>query len=96
MNGWTWEKMIRKAPAALHIFWPDMSLDTTPKERQADPSKAKSLAEQNKERRKNVAAIQSFFDDARANIHRLWIAGHEVSLESRHTRLYERYRNRPR
>jgi hypothetical protein len=26
----------------------------------------------------------------------LWIAGREVSLESRHTRLYEKYRNRPR
>ncbi len=27
---------------------------------------------------------------------RAWIAGHEVSLASRHTRLYERYRSRPR
>jgi imidazolonepropionase-like amidohydrolase len=34
--------------------------------------------------------------DLRANVQRLWIAGHEVSLTSRHTKLYERYRNRPR
>ena len=34
--------------------------------------------------------------DLRTSVRRLWIAGREVSLESRHTRLYERYRNRPR
>jgi imidazolonepropionase-like amidohydrolase len=34
--------------------------------------------------------------DLRANLVRMWIGGREVSLESRHTRLYERYRSRPR
>jgi len=34
--------------------------------------------------------------DIRSNVKRMWIAGKEVSLESRHTRLYEKYRNRPR
>jgi len=33
--------------------------------------------------------------DLRSNVKRMWIAGQEVSLESRHTRLYEKYRNRP-
>jgi len=33
--------------------------------------------------------------DLRANVKRMWIAGKEVSLESRHTRLYEKYKNRP-
>ena len=33
--------------------------------------------------------------DIRSNVKRMWIAGKEVSLESRHTRLYEKYRNRP-
>jgi imidazolonepropionase-like amidohydrolase len=33
--------------------------------------------------------------DIRANVKRMWIAGREVSLESRHTRLYEKYRHRP-
>ena len=33
--------------------------------------------------------------DIRANVKRMWIAGKEVSLESRHTRLYEKYKNRP-
>ena len=34
--------------------------------------------------------------DIRSNVKRMWIAGKEVSLESRHTRFYEKYKNRPR
>ncbi len=34
--------------------------------------------------------------DIRTTVLRLWIQGREVPLESRHTRLYERYRARPR
>jgi len=34
--------------------------------------------------------------DIRSNVKRMWIDGREVSLESRHTRLYERYKSRPR
>ncbi len=34
--------------------------------------------------------------DARSNVSRMWLAGREVKLGSRHTALYERYRNRPR
>jgi imidazolonepropionase-like amidohydrolase len=33
--------------------------------------------------------------DLRANVTRMWIAGKEVSLENRHTKLYEKYKNRP-
>ena len=33
--------------------------------------------------------------DLRTNVKRMWIAGEEVSLESRHTRLYEKYKARP-
>lgn len=33
--------------------------------------------------------------DLRRNVLRMWIGGREVSLESRHTRLYDRYRQRP-
>jgi imidazolonepropionase-like amidohydrolase len=34
--------------------------------------------------------------DIRSNVKHLWLAGQEVSLETRHTRLYEKYKNRPR
>src|SRR5205085_898016 len=33
--------------------------------------------------------------DLRANVKRMWIDGKEISLDSRHTRLYEKYKNRP-
>lgn len=33
--------------------------------------------------------------DLRANVTHVWIAGKEVSLETRHTRLYQKYKNRP-
>jgi imidazolonepropionase-like amidohydrolase len=33
--------------------------------------------------------------DIRSNVKRLWFEGREVKLESRHTRLYEKYRSRP-
>lgn len=33
--------------------------------------------------------------DIRSNVKQMWIAGREISLESRHTRLYEKYKNRP-
>ncbi len=33
--------------------------------------------------------------DIRSNVKRLWIAGKEINLETRHTRLYGKYKNRP-
>ena len=33
--------------------------------------------------------------DIRSNVKRMWVAGKEVSLESRHTRLYQKYKARP-
>jgi imidazolonepropionase-like amidohydrolase len=33
--------------------------------------------------------------DARSRVRRMWIAGREISLENRHTRLYQKYKNRP-
>jgi imidazolonepropionase-like amidohydrolase len=34
--------------------------------------------------------------DIRANVKHLWIGGKEVSLDSRHTKLYDKYKDRPR
>ena len=30
-----------------------------------------------------------------SQVKRMWLSGQELSLESRHTRLYEKYKNRP-
>ena len=66
MTGWTYEQMIVKKPAALHVFWPGMDLSTTPKEKSRDKEKWKSLEDQAKERRAKLAALADFFDEAKA------------------------------
>ena len=47
-------------------------------------------------REATLIAVDGDILDARANVRRMWIAGREADLSSRHTRLYERYRSRPR
>jgi imidazolonepropionase-like amidohydrolase len=43
----------------------------------------------------SLIAVDGDILDLRANVTRMWIAGVETTLESRHTRLYGKYRNRP-
>jgi len=66
LDGWTWEQMLVKQPAALHVYWPDLALNTAPKEHAADPAKWKSLDDQDSERRKKIRDLTDFFADARA------------------------------
>jgi imidazolonepropionase-like amidohydrolase len=40
-------------------------------------------------------AVDGDIFDIRANVKHMWIAGKKISLQSRHTRLYEKYKNRP-
>jgi len=42
-----------------------------------------------------LIAVDGDILDIRANVRRMWIAGEESDLSSRHTRLYDRYRSRP-
>ena len=42
-----------------------------------------------------LIAVDGDILDIRSNVKRMWMGGEEVSLESRHTRLHEKYRNRP-
>src|SRR2546429_5613037 len=64
-DGWTIEDMTVKKPVALHVFWPGMELNTTPREEFKDKSKWKSLADQAKERREKIRALEDFFAEAR-------------------------------
>jgi imidazolonepropionase-like amidohydrolase len=66
LDGWTTEQMTVKKNLALHVFWPQQALDTTPKDKLPDPSKWKSLDDQDKERRQKIREIGEFFDEARA------------------------------
>ena len=66
MDGWTYEQMLVKKPAALHVRWPGMELNTTPKEKSPDKEKWKSLDDQAKDRRAKLRALADFFDEAKA------------------------------
>jgi imidazolonepropionase-like amidohydrolase len=64
LQGWTVEDLAVKAPVALHLFWPSMSLDTTPREGLVDKSKFKSLEDQAKERAERLKDVDDFFSEA--------------------------------
>ena len=55
-----------QARVALHVYWPEMELDTTPKEKFKDKSKFKSLEDQAKERQKKLKELDDFSLEARA------------------------------
>ena len=66
LHGWGVENMTVDKASCLHIWWPGMSLDARPKEELSDPSKRKSLEEQDKARRLQITYLDEFFDDADA------------------------------
>jgi imidazolonepropionase-like amidohydrolase len=66
LAGWTVEDMTIKHPTALHLYWPAMELDTTPKEKFKDKAKFKSLEDQARERREKLKQLDDFFLEARA------------------------------
>lgn len=66
LDGWTTEQMVVKHPAALHVYWPALGLDTRPKEKFKDASKYKSLEEQSAEHLKRLKSLYQFFEEARA------------------------------
>jgi imidazolonepropionase-like amidohydrolase len=66
MDGWTYEQMIVKKPVALHVHWPSLDLNTTPKEKSPDKNNWKSLDDQAKERRAKLKALADFFEEAQA------------------------------
>jgi imidazolonepropionase-like amidohydrolase len=59
MDGWTWEEMTFKAPVALNVVWPRMTVMRAPWIRQ-------SAEEQVKERDKQLQELANAFRDARA------------------------------
>jgi len=66
MDGWTYEQMAVRKPVALHIFWPRMDLNMTPKEQARDKEKWKSLDDQAKDHRAKLRALAGFFEEAKA------------------------------
>lgn len=66
LDGWTPEEMTVKPGIALHVYWPTMALDTTPRDRARNRERWKSLEDQDKERRERIKALDDFFQEARA------------------------------
>jgi imidazolonepropionase-like amidohydrolase len=62
--GWTVEDLKAKGPLAMHLFWPAMTLDTTPRDQARDKERWKSLEDQAKERRMRMKEIEDFFAEA--------------------------------
>ena len=66
LAGWGVEDMTIKTHAALHLWWPVMTLNTRPKETLHDPDKHKSPKEQTQALDKKLKSIDAFFDEAEA------------------------------
>ncbi|MCS7091219.1 MAG: amidohydrolase family protein [Verrucomicrobiota bacterium] len=66
LDGWGVRDMIVKAPLALHVFWPQMNLDPTPRDQSADPARWKSLVEQARERTAGLKTLEDFLRQAEA------------------------------
>jgi imidazolonepropionase-like amidohydrolase len=58
-DGWTWEEMTFKAPAALVVNWPDMTISRAPWIQQTEE-------EQKKEQEKQMRELTNAFRDARS------------------------------
>jgi imidazolonepropionase-like amidohydrolase len=70
MEGWTVEQRTIKKPIALHLFWPAMELDVSPREgppREGPrgAARSKSLEEQAKERTAKIRSLQDYFEEAK-------------------------------
>ncbi|NQT64522.1 MAG: amidohydrolase family protein [Candidatus Marinimicrobia bacterium] len=58
MDGWTWEDATLHHPTAMHINWPDMSIDLSPK------AKVK-VSEQEEKRRQRLKGLDDLLDQVR-------------------------------
>jgi imidazolonepropionase-like amidohydrolase len=72
LDGWTWEDMTVRGPAALHLNWPGMDLNLEGggrrRRRRApdNPDEDKGPEKQAEERRARIKEVDDFFEEARA------------------------------
>jgi hypothetical protein len=59
MDGWTWEDLTLRSAAALHVYWPNLTVNR-------DPSFPRPAAEQQKTIDENLKKIRDAFASARA------------------------------
>ena len=80
LDGWGVEAMPVKRPVALHVWWPGLALNAAPKEQWSDPKQYKSLKEQAKNRKRVLAKIDDFFDDAEAYAQAKKVGGQNFAI----------------
>jgi imidazolonepropionase-like amidohydrolase len=70
LDGWTIEDLMIRPAVGLHVFWPSMSLNHSPKALSSNPSKWKAPTEQAKKRNEQIKEITEFFESAKAYVNR--------------------------
>ncbi|MBT5925914.1 MAG: amidohydrolase family protein [Verrucomicrobia bacterium] len=69
LDGWTTEDLMVRPSVGLHVFWPSMKLNHSPKALSSNPSKWKAPMEQAKQRKQRIKEITEFFESAKAYVH---------------------------
>ena len=86
LEGWTREDATLKAPAAIVVRWPDLTINRSPSAR---------LSVRLQEKRRDEA-LEKVNMSARSSRARTPRSGRALDLTDKQKRLYVRYRNRPR
>lgn len=76
MDGWTWEDLTLRSVVALHIFWPNLTVNR-------DPNFPRPVAEQQKAIDENLKKLREAFASARAYLKSKEGAGKPIDTDSR-------------
>jgi imidazolonepropionase-like amidohydrolase len=76
MDGWTWEDLTLRPAVALHVYWPNMTVNR-------DPNAPRPAADQERAINDNIKHLREAFASARAYLKAKEGAGKPVDLDSR-------------
>jgi imidazolonepropionase-like amidohydrolase len=76
MDGWTWEDLTLRSAVALHVFWPNLTVNR-------DPNFPRPAAEQQKTIDENLKKLRDAFAAARAYLKAKEGAGKTIDADSR-------------
>ena len=76
MDGWTWEDLTLRATVALHVFWPNLTVNR-------DPAAIRPVADQERVINDNLKKLRDAFAAARAYQKAKAGSGHPIDTDSR-------------